>query len=177
VQTDPHFGNYKFRLDEGGGDRIVLIDFGATKRFERSFIRSYARIVHGAIDRDHAQIERGATEIGLIHAGFPRPAMEAFAQMCDTIVEPFTDPAEGRVPPELLNREGDYRWGTSDLPMRATQAGAKNALSVHFRVPPREIVFLHRRLAGVFIMLAQLNSEFRARGPLLKALGRLEAAA
>ncbi|MDB5971768.1 MAG: AarF/ABC1/UbiB kinase family protein [Hydrocarboniphaga sp.] len=176
VQTDPHFGNYRFRVDPDGEDRIVLIDFGATRRFERKFVKSYACIVRGAIEHDHALIERGAIEIGLIQAGFPKAAMQAFSEMCETIVEPFTDPAEGRIPAALLTPSGDYRWGESDLPMRAAQAGAKNALSVHFRVPPREIVFLHRRLAGVFIMLAHLRSEFSARQPLLDALPKLEKA-
>ena len=174
VQTDPHFGNYRFRVEPNGKDRVVLIDFGATRRFERKFIKSYACIVRGAVERDHRLIERGATEIGLIQAGFPKAAMQAFAEMCETIVEPFTDPSEGRIPKALLTSDGDYRWGDSDLPMRTAQSGAKNALSVHFRVPPREIVFLHRRLAGVFIMLAHLRSEFSARPALLDALAKLD---
>src|SRR5262249_39738424 len=38
VQTDPHFGNYRFRIDERGSrDRIVLLDFGATRVFGRGF--------------------------------------------------------------------------------------------------------------------------------------------
>lgn len=175
VQTDPHFGNYRVRIgDRADDDRIVLLDFGATRRFERRFVAAYSCIVRGAIEQDHALIERGATEIGLIEAGFPRPAMLAFAQMCETIVEPFTDPAEQRIPKALLTTDGAYRWGDSDLPMRAAQAGAKNALSVHFRVPPREIVFLHRRLAGVFIMLAQLGSQYSPRAAVLDALSRVE---
>jgi hypothetical protein len=55
--------------------------------------------------------------------------------------------------------------------MRAANVAARNALSVHYRVPPREIVFLHRRLAGVFIMLAALGTELDARELLLASLG------
>ena len=71
----------------------------------------------------------------------------------------------------LKNEKGEYLWGASDLPMRAGRMAASNALSVHFKVPPREIVFLHRRLAGVFIMLATLHGELNARDMLLKYLG------
>lgn len=171
VQTDPHFGNYRIRIDEQGKrDRIVLLDFGATKRFERKFIDSYTCIVRGALERKPELIEKGALRIGLMQPNFPRAVHEAFATMCETIVEPFTDPSEGRVPVQLLNETGDYRWGASDLPMRVTQTGARNALSVYFRVPPREIVFLHRRLAGVFIMLAQLRAEISTRAALSKAI-------
>jgi len=85
-------------------------------------------------------------------------------------VEPFNGSDDPRIPPELRNARGDYRWGASDLPMRAANVAARNALSVHFRVPPREIVFLHRRLAGVFIMLATLDVELCARDRLLQRL-------
>ena len=171
VQSDPHFGNYRIRLDETGEDRIVLLDFGATRRFERRFVDAYRGIVRGALLADRAQILRGADAIGLMGGTFPEPVLKAFTEMCQLIVEPFNAPDDPRTPPQLRNDKGEYRWGASDLPMRAANVAARNALSVHFRVPPREIVFLHRRLAGVFIMLATLDVEFCARERLLKCLG------
>lgn len=165
VQSDPHFGNYRIRPGADGQDRIVLLDFGATRVFGHGFVESYGDIVRGAIERDRASIFRGAVEIGLMRPDFPRPVLDAFAQMCEMVVEPFGDAAH--MPPALRTAAGEYRWGESDLPMRAGRVAAMNALSVHFRVPPREIVFLHRRLAGVFIMLATLRAELNARDLLL----------
>jgi predicted unusual protein kinase regulating ubiquinone biosynthesis (AarF/ABC1/UbiB family) len=164
VQSDPHFGNYRFRLGEdGAADQVVLLDFGATRVFGRGFVENYARIVRGALTHDRQEIWGGARAIGLMDEKFPRSVLDAFAQMCELIVEPFADPESGAVPPQLKTPKGEYRWGESDLPMRASKVAAVNALSVHFRVPPREIVFLHRRLAGVFIMLATLGAELDAR--------------
>ena len=157
VQTDPHFGNYRFRLSDDGKDRIVLLDFGATRIFGRGFVDNYRQIVRGAMRREHALIIDGACAIHLMDHRFPDGVLKAFCQMCELITEPFADPEEGRVPAALLNHAHAYRWGESDLPMRAGQLAAKNAFSKYFRVPPREIVFLHRRLAGVFIMLAKLQ--------------------
>lgn len=170
VQSDPHFGNYRVRCDERGQDRIVLLDFGATRVFGRGFIESYAEIVHGAITHDRAAIWRGASAIGIIGDDFPQSVRDGFAQMCELIVEPFEDPAQGRVPAQLLNADQAYIWGKSDLPMRAGRVAAINALTLYFRVPPREIVFLHRRLAGVFIMLATLRAEIDTRELLLTRL-------
>ncbi|MGH8428985.1 MAG: ABC1 kinase family protein, partial [Solimonas sp.] len=93
VQSDPHFGNYRIRPDEDGQDRIVLLDFGATRVFGRGFVESYADIVRGAIERDRPAIFRGAIDIGLMGQGFPPPVLDAFASMCEAIVEPFGDPA------------------------------------------------------------------------------------
>ena len=105
-----------------------------------------------------------------MHEKMPRSALDAFTAMCEAIVEPFEAADAPGVDRQLRNAEGAYRWGNSDLPMRAGRIAATNALSVHFRVPPREIVFLHRRLAGVFIMLATLRCELDAREDLIAAL-------
>jgi len=168
VQSDPHFGNYRIRPDADGQDRIVLLDFGATRVFGHGFVGNYGDIVRGALQHDREAIFRGAIEIGLMRADFPRPVRDAFAQMCEMIVEPFGAPEQ--MPAALRTPRGEYRWGASDLPMRAGRTAAMNALSVYFRVPPREIVFLHRRLAGVFIMLATLHAELDARNLLQRYL-------
>lgn len=169
VQSDPHFGNYRIRVGKtAAADRIVLLDFGATRIFGRGFIEGYSDIVRGALQRDRAAVRRGAMAIGLIREGFPEPVLDAFVQMCEQIVEPFSGPTPQSA--ALFNARGEYRWGESDLPLRAGRVAATNALSVHFRVPPREIVFLHRRLAGVFIMLATLRCELDGREALLQAL-------
>ena len=172
VQTDPNFGNYRFRLGaQGEDDRIVLLDFGATRHFDRGFIDAYSGIVAGAVLGDRKRTLRGAVEIGLMQREFPDSVQDAFAQMCELIVEPFSRADDPRTPPELLNARGEYRWGASRLPMRVANVAARNALSRYFRVPPPEIVFLHRRLAGVFIMLATLDVEIEAREALFTTLG------
>lgn len=173
VQSDPHFGNYRIRLDTQG-DRIVLLDFGATRQYSRGFVRDYARIVRGALRRDRAQILAGAQAIGLMTPNMPAPVVDAFAGLCETIVEPFRAAGDPAVPRHLQTADGAYRWGDSDLPMRSGRTAALSALSVHFRIPPREIVFLHRRLAGVFIMLATLRCELSATDLLDAALRDVE---
>ncbi|SEQ67315.1 ABC1 family protein [Solimonas aquatica] len=176
VQSDPHFGNYRIRVGaRAGEDRIVLLDFGATRIFGRGFIEGYSEIVAGALAHDRERLRRGAQAIGLIAPGFNTAALDAFFGMCEAIVEPFAEAGDPRVAPALHNAKGGYKWGESDLPMRSSRIAALNALSVHFRVPPREIVFLHRRLAGVFIMLATLGCELSGREALLAALARVEA--
>lgn len=171
VQSDPHFGNYRLRPGASADeDRIVLLDFGATRMFGRGFIENYADIVEGALRRDREELLRGAEAIGLMDERFPDSVSTAFAEMCEAITEPFNAAGDPHTPIALRTAAGSYRWGASDLPMRAGRIAAVNALSVHFRVPPREIVFLHRRLAGVFIMLATLRCELDSRQLLLDAL-------
>ena len=157
VQTDPHFGNYKIRPGAGeGSDRIVLLDFGATRLFGRGFVDGYREMLSGAMKRDRARTLEGAEAIGAMYPDFPAPVRQGFYELCELICEPF--------------RGGVYDWGASDLPRRAGEKLARSAVSRYFRIPPREIVFLHRRLSGVFILLATLRSKWDARAVLERHL-------
>jgi len=166
VQTDPHFGNYRIRLaDEAGApDQMVLLDFGAVREFEPDFLHAYYDIVSGAFNHDSEQLIEGAIGIGLLRPNSPQHVFDAFAEVGYLMIEPFSDKA----PERLLTDEGAYRWGDSDLPWRVSRAVSRAALSRWFRIPPREIVFLHRRLGGVFVLMAVLGAELHGR-PLLQA--------
>lgn len=170
VQTDPHFGNYRLRLVDGEAPRLVLLDFGATRRFDATFITGYRDILAGGLLGPHSRIEAGARHIGLVDARFPAEAMDAFAELVELVMEPFRLPGEEGAHPVLMTAGGAYRYGASDLPPRVGQKIARNALTRHFRVPPREVVFLHRRLAGVFMACAALDAELALRDPLLAYL-------
>jgi predicted unusual protein kinase regulating ubiquinone biosynthesis (AarF/ABC1/UbiB family) len=153
VQTDPHFGNYKIRP---AGDRIVLLDFGATRLFGRGFVEGYREMLRGALARDRAATLAGAEAIGAMYPDFPEEVRTTFAELCELVVEPF--------------RGGEYDWGASDLPRRVGDKLARAAITRYFRIPPREIVFLHRRLSGVFILLAALRARWDARPVLERRL-------
>ena len=47
VQTDPHFGNYKIRIgaaEDGSEDKLILLDFGAVRKFSNDFISRYRQL-------------------------------------------------------------------------------------------------------------------------------------
>jgi predicted unusual protein kinase regulating ubiquinone biosynthesis (AarF/ABC1/UbiB family) len=170
VQTDPNFGNFRFRLD-AAGDRVLLLDFGACRRFGAAFVDGYRDIVLGALLRDTQRVVRGSTHLRMLRPDLPPAVHEGYARACQVIVEPFNDHGRDGTPPELLNAAGAYRWRGSDMLRRASAATARNAMSVHFRLPPPELVFLNRRLMGTFLLLGALGAELNARPQLLRALG------
>jgi hypothetical protein len=101
--------------------------------------------------------------------------LEHFAELCFLIVEPFAEPAEQPQFASLINSQGEYCWRTSNLPQRVAVAASKASFSLSFRLPPREFIFLHRKLGGVFLFLAELGAELNARHLLLPYMGQPKA--
>ena len=167
MQTDPNFGNYRIRPDPVGmDDQLILLDFGAVRRFPDAFRQAYRAMVGGAFWQDKERLWKAAMELDFMPADAPRPALERFADMCFLIIEPFMQPVWQGTAESCWTATGDYRWGASDLPQRVAAAASRASLSFSFRLPPKEFIFLHRKLGGVFVFLAKLGAELDAR-PLL----------
>lgn len=162
VQTDPHFGNYRVQIDPSGSqDQLVVLDFGATRRFTQEFVDQYAQIVRGSLDCDRDLIAQGVLDIGLMNRSTPTSVLHGFGDLTEMIVEPFRKPFHSMVPEHLYTPGGAYRFGATDLPVRVGQTAAFKMMSVHFKIPPKEIIFLHRRIAGVLVTLRTLRAELR----------------
>lgn len=168
LQTDPNFGNYRLRLDpEGEQDKIVLLDFGAVKLFPESFMRAYYNVVGGAYYRNRERLLEGAVGLNFLRTDFPQDVQDSFVKVAYKVIEPFDRNADSDTPPEAIREDGCYGWGRSNLPERVARSGGSAALSRHFRIPPREFIFMTRKLVGVYTFLSVLDSQIDA-GPMLK---------
>lgn len=172
VQTDPHYGNYRIRLNPQQDPRIVLLDFGATREFPGDFVRAYSAILRGGIQRDPQAVIDGACGIGLMEERFPEAVKMDFYRMICQIMEPFCADQDD-VRHEMFTATGAYRWAQGDVFVEAGKLLSRAAASVHFKMPPREIIFLHRRLAGVYMLLGYLGCELDMRQTLNQALDRV----
>ena len=143
MQTDPHLGNYMIEIDPAGqADRLILFDFGAVRTVPDDFLVNYRLMVEGGIHQDMARIEMGARALGLLRPEDAPGLVESYIKLCCLLTEPF--------------QNGVYDWGQSDLPKRVTQDVAKIA-GYKIRAPPRELVFLDRKLGGVFVFLSVIG--------------------
>ena len=153
VQTDPHFGNYRIRLanpSEGSeADRLVLLDFGAMREVPQSFIGPYRTMVRGAFRQDVAEVILGGMGMGFLEDGDSEDLTQYF-DLCIAITEPF-----------LVDEP--YDFGSSDLPKRVFQLAGEMAFKFRLRPPPRELIFLDRKMAGVFTFLSVLGVKINAR--------------
>ncbi|MDF1820945.1 MAG: AarF/ABC1/UbiB kinase family protein [Alcanivoracaceae bacterium] len=162
MQTDPNFGNYLLRIDpDHRQDQIVLLDFGAIRDFDNDTLGPGREMIRGAWHHDRDRIVAALHALGFLSRGTPGRLLDDFASMCFEAVEVLQDPERFPPPDHVLNERGEYLWGASDLPSRMVARASRNALSVHFDVPPKEFIFLARKLLGAYTFLHVIEAEVR----------------
>lgn len=162
VQTDPHLGNYKIQIDSLGHDRLVLLDFGATKKFDSQFINYYKKMIKASIVHDEPLFMEGARGLGFIIDGDQADYIAAFKTFCYETVEPFWSPDDARNNQQKIAVDGTYHWKANDLPNRVVKK-AIQFKNFDLRSPPQDILFLDRKTGGVFIFLSVLGAHINAR--------------
>jgi predicted unusual protein kinase regulating ubiquinone biosynthesis (AarF/ABC1/UbiB family) len=163
VQTDPHLGNYKIRVNADGMDQLVLLDFGAVRKFSAPFLNPYRRMIKAAVTDDARTLTENAKQLKFVLASDSAELVTLFEEFCLLTVEPFK--AHG---------EQGYDWKSSDLPNRLTKKAFKIIQGFPLRPPPKEIIFLDRKTAGVFVFLSVLGAKFNAGLVLEKYLKELK---
>ncbi len=154
LQSDPNSGNFLFSQEDG---RLVLLDFGSMVKIRTDLADGYLRLCRAAFARDRASIRRVADEFGLLAADEPRERAEALIDLILLCCEP-------------LHVRGRYDYGASDLPDRVRRAGLELALGRGLRrVPPPQLLFIQRKLGGIFMLCQRLGARVATRG-LLKPL-------
>jgi len=148
VQTDPNFANY---LYEAASDRIILLDFGATRNYPRSRIEQYRALFRAASQSDRAGVETAMRTIGYLGSGDSAYQREAMVNMFYTGFEP-------------IRHAGAYDFGSSDIPARLRDLGYQLSFEHGlWRTPPPDTIFLHRKFAGTFLLCARLRAHVDVR--------------
>lgn len=160
MQTDPNFGNYLIRKNENL-DQIILLDFGAFRDFEDEIILPARKMIYYAYHHDADGFIDAIHSINFLDKGVPRKIMDSFAELCFIGVEVLQNPDKFPPPDQVLNSDKEYLWGESDLPTRILAEAGKNAFSTHFDVPPKEFIFLSRKLLGAYTFLHVIRAEVR----------------
>lgn len=173
VQTDPHSGNYRIRIDPQGRDQLVLLDFGATRTYPESFLNSYRRMIKGALYNNRDLFTQAAMDLKFIEDHDNNDLRKIFEDFCFESVEPFIEAHDPRNLYQQIDSDGNYDWKNTDLPQRLSRKVFQIIRQFQWRTPPREIIFLDRKTGGVFIFLSILKAKIRGRDLLLKYLEKI----
>ncbi|MFC0202200.1 ABC1 kinase family protein [Paracoccus rhizosphaerae] len=143
MQTDPNFANFRWQPDSG---RIVLLDFGATRGFSDPVAPRYLALLRAALAGDAEAIRRTAVNIGYFRADTDADHQAMLLQMMETAFQP-------------LRRGGVFDVASTDIPQRITEVAMQIARTrQRAEMPPPEVLFLHRKFGGLYLLLARLHA-------------------
>ncbi len=163
VQTDPHLGNYRIQLHANGENRLVLLDFGAVRTVPPAFLKAYLKLLRGAFNHNTEMVIDGGMDMKFLFPDDSTDLMQSYVDLCFLIVEPFAKPEWNFAPKEWMDVSGQYNWAESDLPQRVARKGTDMVFKFKLRAPPKEVVFLDRKLGGAFVFLSVLKCKLNAR--------------
>ncbi|KAJ2785314.1 hypothetical protein GGI15_001965 [Coemansia interrupta] len=144
MQTDPNWANFLYSAQT---KKIALLDFGASRAFDKSFLDKYLMTLKAAMEGDREACRHWSTELGFL-TGYEADIMtQAHVDSVLEIGKPF---AAG----------GLYDFGSQTV-----SDNVRSAIPVMLRhrltPPPDETYSLHRKLSGAFLLCIRL----RARVP------------
>jgi len=86
VQTDPNFANYQYAQET---QKIVLLDFGATRTYTKKMAESYRQLMQGASHHDKVKIRQAILDIGLISQDLPENVQQNITDLAYMACEPY----------------------------------------------------------------------------------------
>ena len=144
VQTDPNFANYQYRCSDG---KIILLDFGATRRFDAEFTDKYRLLARAAIDQDRQALKSAAEAIGYVVSGADKEYVELTLDVFMMAGEP------------MLVDEA-YDFSNSDLPAATQELAFKmQEFSDCWHAPPTDALYFHRKLGGMFMLANRIGAK------------------
>ena len=147
MQTDPNFANYRYDKVQ---QRLVLLDFGATRQFGPHVADRYRRLLTAGMAPDPLAV-RSATRTAMIDIGFFGADTPDRHQ--NSIMTMFE---QGMVP---LRTTGMFDFASTDMTAQIRDEGLAMAKDRDFwHLPPADTLFLQRKFAGLFLLGNRLKA-------------------
>ncbi len=143
--ADPHPGNYLF---DRSGSRVTFLDFGCVKHLPPSVLRAWRSFVRARLDGDRATARAHALSLGFVEDG-PPARIDPVVDTLTRLYLPFGLDEPQRFPSV---------WSGVSL----TDVFGKQLAEVRRRLRiPKDLVFVNRTLAGVYMVLSRLGATAR----------------
>ena len=141
VQSDPNPANFLVTKSL----ELVLLDLGAVKRFSPEFIREYVKLMEFTQARDAGRTAQQAVDMGFIDAREKPETKAGFYDMLRSSLCAFD-----------LDRQ-PFDFSDKDYFTRTRTTSSAFGKQSKFSAPPFAIIFLHRKLVGIFGLLKDLH--------------------
>ena len=141
VQTDPNPANFLVTKD----GQMVLLDFGATIDFTDEFVKSYQKMARRVFSGDRKEIIEAVFEMNVLDPREPKEVQDMFIDFLLLSMYPFEDERQ-----PFNFSDGAY---ADEVRGRAIKFSRK----LQYSAPPKDLMFLHRKLGGIFQLLKKMD--------------------
>ncbi len=155
MQTDPNFANYRFNRETG---QIILLDFGAARELPSPIIAKYRAVFEAGLKGDPVDMENAAINMGLLAPDTPEPFLGHILAMNDLVFA-------------HVRNTDVMDFGNNTLAAEMNEHG--RALAEDGYVPPplpMDMLFIQRKVAGMFLLATRLKARVSARALMQDAL-------
>lgn len=144
MQTDPNFANYLYQPDS---NRVVLLDFGATRDIDPEIAQRYLELMRAGLAGDAQALEKIAAQIGFIGPDTPAQHRAQVVRMIGLVFD-------------ALHAGSVVDFTNTDL-SRQMQAEGMVLAEDGFVAPllPIDVLLLQRKFGGMFLLAARLGAK------------------
>ncbi|XP_073828058.1 ubiquinone biosynthesis protein COQ8, mitochondrial [Musca autumnalis] len=146
MQTDPNWSNF---LYDANSRRLMLIDFGSTRFYQKEFIKKYRSIIMCAVNNDRKGVLEISREMGFLTSYETKLMEEAHV---DAVM----------ILGEMFRFDGEFDFGKQNTTERLAHL-VPTMVAHRLCPPPEEIYSIHRKLSGIFLLCSRLNIRLDCR--------------
>ncbi len=143
MQTDPNFANYQW---DAQNNRIVLLDFGATREIPQALAEGHRRLLRAGLDGMRGDILAELQAIGFLKPDLAEAHRDAIVDMAELGFA-------------ALRGQAPFDFATSrlaeELRHKGQVIGQEREL---WHIPPADTLFLQRKIGGLYLLATRLGA-------------------
>ena len=142
VQTDPNPGNFLITAE----NQMALLDFGAVKQYDRAFIDGYRSILNAAYEKNQSILLSESERLGFIDPRESEEIKTIYLEMMELLAAPF-------------RQDTPFDFSDKKFFEESQKLSWDLVKKCKYSPPPKDLLFLHRKLGGVFFLIKKLDAK------------------
>ncbi|MCB0376973.1 MAG: AarF/ABC1/UbiB kinase family protein [Bdellovibrionales bacterium] len=141
VQTDPNPANFLINSKQ----QLVLLDFGATLFYSNEFVSKYKNLIQTVFRGEDEEIRYQVLAMEFISPKETLETQQKFVEFLKFSLVPFADQGQ------------PFDFSQSDYSDQVRKKALEFSKMIRYSAPPKQLIFLHRKLGGIFQLLKRMG--------------------